>query len=364
MLDDKLPGSPLTATDTVLADQSLTDESRSIAAVAPDPFANDRRTELIARLTDFGPVGMFLVVVIIFSLIAPHFFSKAYWLATSEYVVEYLLLALGQTFVLASGGIDISVGAILGFSGMLGAYVMASLMGTGTGSGAIIVAGFLICLLAGAAIGFLNGLVITKFQVHAFIVTLGTLTILTGGVDLISDGNEIGNIPNRINTIGNYLVFGWVSIPVVITIGACLVCALLLNRTRFGARTAAIGSSMLSARRAGININQHLVKVYAFSGLLAGLAGFLVTAHFASASPLNGTNDELYAIAGVVIGGASLSGGRGTILGTTVGTALIAVLTTALILLNIEPFWEEVIIGLILIIAVSADQARIRLLNR
>lgn len=349
------------STNTAQAPDAVAGQQVQDPAVA-EP--TNRRLEILGRITDFGPMGMFIVVVVVFAIIAPHFLSKDYWLATSEYIVEYLLLALGQTFVLAAAGIDISDGAILGFSGMVGADVMSHLTGGGSGGAVTIIVGLVVCLLTGAIIGCLNGFVITKFHVHAFIVTLGTLTILTGAVDLVSDGNEISNLPNGITTIGNYLVLGWFSVPVVVTAGACIACMVILNRLRFGARTAAIGSNKLSATRSGINVDRHLIMVYGFSGLLAGLAGFVVTAHFSSASPLAGTNDELYAIAGVVIGGASLSGGRGTILGTIVGTGLISVLTTALILLNIEPFWEEVIIGFILILAVSADQARIRLLNR
>jgi ribose transport system permease protein len=143
-----------------------------------------------------------------------------------------------------------------------------------------------------------------------------------------------------------------------VAIVIAIIFGFVLARTRFGLRTYAIGSNEIAARRAGIRVDRHLIMVYALSGFLAGIAGLLVTANFSSASPIAGANDELYAIASVVIGGASIFGGRGTIFGTVIGTAILSVLTTGLVLTNVAPFWQQVAIGVVVIAAVAVDRVR------
>jgi len=151
---------------------------------------------------------------------------------------------------------------------------------------------------------------------------------------------------------------GWLPWPVLIALALAVGFSLLLTRTRFGMRTYAIGSNEVAARRSGIDVDAHLVRVYMISGLLAGVAGLMVTANFDAASPIAGANDELYAIASVVIGGASIFGGRGTIFGTVIGTSIIATLTTGLVLANVQPFWQQVAIGAVVVGAVAIDRVR------
>lgn len=306
--------------------------------------------------------AVFVLICIVFGIAAHNFFSRANWIATSEYAVEYLLLAVGETFVIITAGIDLSVGAILGFSAMLAAVVMSGLLNGHVPTLLVTIIGFAIALAAGTLAGVFNGLLITRLKLTPFIVTLGTLGMLTGGTYLLDNGNQVSNLPHQITTLGSTIwLGGWLPAIVVIAAVFTAICWLLLARTRFGLHTYVIGSNYLAAQRAGVNVERHLVRVYALSGFLAGVAGLMVTAKFSIATPIAGANDELDAIAAVVIGGASLFGGKGTIFGTLIGTLIISVLVTGLVLLNVQPFWQEVAVGAVLIIAVVLDQIRRRL---
>jgi ribose transport system permease protein len=309
-------------------------------------------------------LAVFVIICLAFGLAAPDFFSQANWIATSEYAVEYLLLALGQTFVIATAGIDLSDGAILGFSAMLSAVVMRDMLNGHVGAWVVTVIGCLVAVAVGTAIGALNGLLVTKAKLTPFIVTLGMLGMATGGTYLLDNGNQVSTLPSQIGTLGQTIWFGgWLPAIVVVAIVFTVICWLLLSRTRFGLHTYVIGSNQVAGQRAGVKVQRHLVKVYALSGFLAGVAGIMVTARFSVATPIAGANDELDAIAAVVIGGASLFGGTGSIFGTLIGTLIISILVTGLVLLNVEPFWQQVAVGAVLIVAVLLDQVRRRLAN-
>ncbi len=311
------------------------------------------------RIGALWTLGVLVVIVIVFGAVAPDLYTKAAWLATSEYAVEYLILAIGQTFVIITAGIDLADGATLGFSSMAGSILMANMIGSHIGGGFAATAGILLMLATGAAIGIVNGVVITKMKLPPFIVTLGTLTAITGATDLLNNATEVTTLPGFVTRLGTESVLsGWLPVTVLIALVLAVLFGYLLARTRFGLRTYAIGSNEIAARRAGINVDRHLIKVYMISGLLAAAAGLLVTANFSAASPIAGANDELYAIASVVIGGASIFGGRGTMFGTVVGTSIIAVLTTGLVLANVQSFWQQVAIGAVVIGAVAVDRVR------
>lgn len=319
----------------------------------------------VERAGQWWTVGVLLLLVLVFALLEPRFLSQPSWIATSQYAVEFLLLGIGQTFVIVTAGIDLSVGAILGTSAMVSALSMQQLTAQGVAGWTSIGVGLIVGVLSGVAIGAINGVLITKLKLAPFIVTLGTLTAFGSGVVfLLNNGAPISDLPPELSAIGNTVWLGWLPVPVVIAGVLAVVFALVLGRTRFGLRTYAIGSDEAAAARAGINVHGHLIRVYMLSGLLAGIAGFIVTARFTNAAPVAGAGDELYAIAACVIGGASLFGGRGTILGTVVGAFTIAVLTTGLVILGIQPFWQPVAIGAVVIIAVAVDQARTRLSSR
>ena len=315
--------------------------------------AADRRAWLLRE----GWTGLVLVALIVgFAIWSPDFFGKLNWLNTSSTATEVLLLALGETFVIIAGGIDLSVGAILGLSGMAGGRVMSDLMSGGTGTALTVAAGFAAALAVGLAFGLLNGWLIARCHIPAFVVTLGTLGIATGLADLIYNGQEISAIPAWVGTFGNTNLLGWIPVPVLIAAVLCVVTGLALAKTRYGAYTYAIGDSREAAIRAGLPWQRHLVKIYAVSGLLAGIDGVLVMSRLGAASPTSGVTDNLNAIAAVVIGGASLFGGRGKILGSIIGTLIISVLLTGLIIVNVPPYWQEVAVGVVLITAVYIDQ--------
>jgi ribose transport system permease protein len=332
--------------------------ARSFRQHAPDGDSAGRAVALrrFQWIRDTWIFGALVVTVVAFSIASPDFLTQDNWLNTSSSAVEVLLLAAGQTFVIISGGIDLSVGATLGLSGMAGGWVMANGFAAGTSPALVTAVGILVALAVGLLVGLVNGALIARYRIPPFVVTLGTLGIATGAADLVSNGLEISNIPTTVSQIGNTDIGGWVPIPVLVAAVACVITGILLAKTRFGAYTYAIGDNRQAAVRAGIRDKRHLIKIYAMSGFLAGVAGVLVMARLSAASPTSGSNDELDAIAAVVIGGTSLAGGSGTIVGSVIGTAIISVLLTGLIIVNVPPFWQLVAVGVVLIVAVYADQ--------
>jgi ribose transport system permease protein len=245
---------------------------------------------------------------------------------------------------------------------MLSAVIMSGLLNGHMSPVLVTIIGFVIALAAGTGVGAVNGLLITRLKLTPFIVTLGMLGMCTGATYLLDDGNQVSNLPSQITTIGTTIwLGGWLPAIVVVAAVFTVLGSLLMSRTRFGLHTYVIGSNFLAGQRAGVNVSRHLVRVYALSGFLAAAAGLMVTAKFSIASPIAGANDELDAIAAVVIGGASLFGGTGTIFGTLIGTFIISILVTGLVLLNVQPFWQQVAVGAVLIIAVVLDQVRRRL---
>jgi ribose transport system permease protein len=294
--------------------------------------------------------------------VAPSFLSQASWLATSQSATVLILLAAGQAFVIITGGIDLSVGAVLACSSVVGGVLMRSMVTDGRSGVFTIAIGFGSALAVGATAGLLNGLVITKLNITPFIATRGCSALPPAVTNLVSNGTEVGGLPNQLGTIGNQAMLGgWVTTPVIVTAVVVTLAALVLARTRFGLRTYAIGSNSGAARRAGIGIQWHLLRIYVLSGTLAALAGILLMSRFVGASPLAGQNSELASIAAAVIGGASLTGGRGSIFGAVIGAAITAVLQIGLILAGVASFWQTLVIGIVIVIAVYGDQLRMRL---
>ena len=337
-------------------------KAEASAAVVPSRRALWLRGQAAVR--DLWIGGVLLALVIGFSADTPYFLTRANWLNTSSTGIEVLLLAVGETFVICSGGIDLSVGAVLGFTGTAGAWVMThGFPGAGGAAVGAVAAGFAAAILLGAAFGLVNGFLVAWAGIPPFVVTLGTLGIATGFSYLLNNGQEISAIGSVV-TFGNTNLGGWVPVPVLITAVIAVWCGLLLAKTRFGAYTLSIGDNREAVIRAGINDRRYLLEIYALSGLLAGVAGVLVMARLGAGSPDSGATDNLNAIAAVVIGGASLFGGRGTIIGSVIGTGIISVLLTGLILVNVPPFWQEVVVGVVLIAAVYIDQLRNRKARR
>jgi len=269
-----------------------------------------------------------------------------------------LVVAVGMTFVIITAGIDLSVGSVLVFSGVIGAKVMEAIGGESLG---VIILGLLACLVSGLAWGILNGVLISKGRIPPLIVTLGTLGMALGAAQLITDGVNLRTVPiNLTLSFGIGQLFGIIPYIVVVAVVVALVGAWLLFTTRFGRYTYAIGSNEDASRRAGINVDRHLIKVYAMSGFLAGLAGFLSLARFGTTNIGGETTLNLQAITAVVLGGTSLFGGIGTIVGTVIGVFIPAVLQNGFVIVGVQPFWQSIAVGAFLVAAVYIDQLRRR----
>jgi ribose transport system permease protein len=270
-----------------------------------------------------------------------------------------LIISVGMTFVIITAGIDLSVGAVLVFASVVGAMVMRGLGGEGLDA---IFAGLGASLASGAGWGVVNGVLVAKAKIPPLIVTLGTLGMAGGSALLITGGINVRRaVPVELTgTVGIGRLFGVIPYLVLIAAGITIVGAALLHGTRFGRFTYAVGSNVEAARRSGIKVDRHLIKVYAISGLLAGIAGFLSLARFTTTTIQGHGTDNLQAIAAVVIGGTSLFGGVGTIAGTVVGVFIPATLQNGFIILRVQPFWQQVAVGAVLVAAVFLDQFKRR----
>ncbi|HEX2103336.1 MAG TPA: ABC transporter permease [Solirubrobacteraceae bacterium] len=305
-------------------------------------------------------IGLILVALIAaFSVIEYESFvsvSNARNVATDAAVL--LVIATGMTYVIITAGIDLSVGAVLVFSGVLSVKAMNAVGGDNWGT---ILVGLGVALASGLGWGILNGFLVAKARIPPLIVTLGTLGMSLGAALLITGGVDERDVPFKlVSTIGTGRLFDQVPWLVIIAFTVALVFGILLAKTRFGRYTYAVGSNEEAARRTGIAVDRHLIKVYALAGTLSGLAGFMSLARFATTTLGGHDTDNLQAIAAVVIGGTSLFGGVGTMLGTVFGVFIPAVLANGFVIVGLQPFWQQVAVGAVLIGAVYLDQLRRR----
>jgi ribose transport system permease protein len=263
-----------------------------------------------------------------------------------------------MTLVILTAGIDLSVGSVLAFCGAMTAGLLKSgieLPSQNLYIGFTLLGAIIMGLLAGAFVGWLNGMAITKFSVPPFVATLAMLTMARGFTMLWTKGFPINNLGANFDYIGTGWLLG-VPVPVWISIWVVLGAIFLTTKTPLGRYIYAIGGNENAARLSGIDIQRVKQMVYTFSGILAALGGLMVTARLDSAQPNAGMSYELDAIAAVVIGGTSLSGGRGSILGTVLGAVMIGVLNNGLVLLNVSPFWQQVVKGAVILLAVIIDK--------
>jgi ribose transport system permease protein len=298
-------------------------------------------------------------MIVAFSVLEPDSFAtvnNTRNIATNAAIL--LVVAVGMTFVIITAGIDLSVGSVLVFSGVISVKAMNWIGGDGAG---VLIVGLLVALGCGLGWGILNGLLITKARVPPLIVTLGTLGMALGLAQIITGGVDLRDVPTTLVTsIGVGRVFDQIPWLVVIAVAVAVVFAVVLAATRFGRHTYAIGSNEEAARRAGINVDRHLIAVYGIAGMLAGLAGYMSLARFATTTLSGHSTDNLQAIAAVVLGGTSLFGGIGTVLGSVVGVFIPVVLENGFVIAGVEPFWRDVAVGAVLIGAVYLDQLRRR----
>ena len=302
-------------------------------------------------LLRYGIVFALLGLAIVLSFVSPHFLSVRNVTNVLLQATTVGTVALGMTFALTAGGVDLSVGSIVGLCGI----IIADILVSGHGMVAAIPAG----LALGALCGSINGFLITRAKMPPFVATLSTMITLRGVTMLYTGGISIYPIkPEDSKVIAGRLA--GVPKPILIVALAALVAYFLYNHTKLGQYAAAIGGNEDAAFLSGINVTRYKIMIWAFSGMMAGLSGLILTARLRAAEPMSGQGYELDAIAATVIGGTSFSGGQGTIFGTVMGTLLISMLRNGLNLLNVNPYYHTMVVGVVIIIAVGVDSLRKR----
>ncbi|MCD1269930.1 ABC transporter permease [Microbacterium sp. MEC084] len=311
----------------------------------------------VVKAQAFQILLVLIVIVLIFSVLAPDTFAQ--W-SNFRLIIQnasiLAVLAVGMTYVIITAGIDLSIGSVLVFSGVVAAMVMRAMGGDGWGTAVV---GILVSIASGLAWGLFNGFLIAKAKIPPLIVTLGSLGMALGLAQILTGGVDIRQVPTVLTTsIGYGNILGTIPTISVIALVVIVIGAIGLRFTRFGLYTLAVGSSEIAARRVGVKVDRQLIAIYALSGGLAGLAGILSLSQFSTTAIAGQSQTNLNVIAAVVIGGTSLFGGIGTIFGTVVGLFIPAVLQNGFVITGVQPFWQQVAVGAVLITAVYVDQVR------
>jgi ribose transport system permease protein len=353
------------------------------------PRRDALRDNIIEFLAKNWSYLFLLAMVIFFSVSGPGFFSARNFASVLVTSTLVMLMAIGQTYVVITAGIDLSIGWTVGLASVVSARTMRDMMAGGAEMGVAIAAGIVLALLVALIPGIVNGVLVARIKVPPFIATLGMFGIIRGAAFLLTDGQQVvGGLPSELrsflSSIGNgsllyhipsrglhmfalpsdlpaaelRTVSQLAPYPVLIALVVVVVFAFILGRTRFGRHTYVIGGSREAAIRAGINVDRHLIIIYVLSAFTAGIAGVMHTFRFTAGAPSAGEAALLSSVAAVVIGGTSLFGGEGKISGAVVGALIIAVLSTGLVILNIDPLWQFIVVGVVIIIAVLVNQAQ------
>lgn len=296
-----------------------------------------------------GLVVALLIEVVFFSIRSPYFLDGTNIANIGRTMTIIGIVAIGQTIVIIAGGFDLSVGSVMGAAGMIAAYTVNHGAGTWAGLGSAVV--------LGSVVGLVNGFVVANLRINPLITTLATLSVIRGLAYVISGGEAIVVSDETLLGIGTDSVMG-VPIVVLCLVGLFLAFGALMPRTRFGRYTYAIGSSPRGARLAGIRVSRWLLLFYVLSAALAAVAGFITVARTGQAQPASNMGAELDVITAVILGGASLSGGRGRLLGTFLALAVLAVLANGMILIGVESYWQLVVKGGVLLAAVIWGELR------
>ncbi len=323
-------------------------------------FTRDRMGEWLRR---------YAIIAILFGLIAllavltgGRFLATQNLINVVRQVSVIAMLGIGLTVVIISTGIDLSVGSIIALSAVVATSLAQQPDATNLmypGLNAPVIVPILAGLAVGALAGFTNGFLIAKFRIAPFIATLGMMTAARGLALIYSDGRPISKLTPEFNYIGQGSWFG-IPVPILLLVVVAVGAHLLLNNTRFGRHVYAIGGNEQAARVSGINLSRVKIGIYTFSGLLAGLGGMILAGRIGSGNPQLGTGSELDAITAAVIGGTSFAGGIGTVWGTIVGALIIGSLNTGLDLLNVSPFMQQVVKGVIIVLAIIIDERKNR----
>ncbi|KRE80902.1 ABC transporter permease [Arthrobacter sp. Soil762] len=327
------------------------------AGTAPE-ISHAHTLRQVLQVQSFQILLVLMVIFLAFTALAPDVFPT--WGNVRQIIQNVSILGvlgIGMTFVIVTSGIDLSVGSNLVFSGVVAAKVMQAMGGSGWGTAIV---GIFVAVGCGLGWGLLNGVLIAKAKVPPLIVTLGTLGGALGLAQVITGGVDIREVPAVLqDTIGYGNVPGttWPTISLIAMV-LILIFGTVLHRTRFGLYTFAVGSNEESARRVGVKVDRQLISIYALSGGLAGVAGILSLSQYGTTAIAGQSATNLNVIAAVVIGGTSLFGGVGTIFGTVIGLFIPAVLQNGFVIVGIQPFWQQVAVGAVLVLAVYVDQRR------
>ncbi len=365
----------------------------SVVVAAPTEVgegeAEPRANRALQLVGQFWAWLFLLSLVVFFSLTGKGFFDLFNFQAVGANLSIMLIMALGQTFVIIAGGIDLSTGFVMGLASV-GAAMAMSRLGSDAPLALVVVLGLVAALIAGLVAGLVNGVLIARLRVPPFIGTLGMYGIARGVGFILSGGQPVSIQVKGLGQVGNgnlvyyyppsgalsffqpppglqgtqlRQVIGILPHPLTLVILLVLACWFLLARTRFGQHTYAIGGNAEASLRAGIPVSAHTIRIYMLSAVLAAIAGVLYAARFTNGAANAGDPLLLDSIAAVVIGGASLFGGAGTISGTVIGALIIGVIQNGLVILGINPFWQFVTVGVVIILAVLVDQAKARVVR-
>jgi ribose/xylose/arabinose/galactoside ABC-type transport system permease subunit len=292
-----------------------------------------------------------LIIGLILSLSSPYFLTPGNLAIVARQISLSAIIAMGMTLVILLGGIDLSVGSVVAFASVVIGYVMVRMQMP-------IWTGILAGIGVGVLVGLTNGFLVIRTAVPPFIVTLGMMGLARGAALVITKGSTISGLPTQYLMVGQGYVFGTVPIPVIIMLVLAVVLHIMLSRTTFGRRIYFIGSNEEAALLSGINVAQIKVIVFTLCAALAASEAVIETARMSTAQPASGVGYELTAIGAVIIGGASMKVGEGTILGTILGATLLGMMTNGLILLGVSAYWQTVFSGAIIIVAVALDTWR------
>lgn len=310
------------------------------------------------NLSSLQPLIALLLMVVAMFFLSENFATRDNLFNVARQISVNLCISIGMTIVILTGGIDLSVGSVLAFTGAIAAGLIKNgieIPGVNLFIGFTLFGVIVVAMLIGGILGWFNGFMVTRFKVPPFVATLSMLTIARGLTMLYTKGFPITQLGDHFNFLGTGWFLG-VPMPVWISVIVIVVSIVFMNKTRTGRYIYAIGGNEKATLLSGVNVKKVKVFVYVLAGILSGIGGLLVTARLDSAQPNAGTGYELDSIAAVVIGGTSLSGGKGSIMGTIIGALIIGVLNNGLVLLNVSPFWQQVIKGLVILLAVIIDK--------
>ena len=327
----------------------MNDASLNTSVPADELKERSSRRDWLERLLPFASVAVLFVAL---SILSPYFLTISNLSSVARQTAVINIIALGMTLIMISGGIDLSVGSVMAFAGICGTMLLAAGWG--------LIPSLIGAILGGAAWGLLNALLITYLHVSPFIATLGTMGAARGLTLVITGGMPIVRLPDSFGRIGDGNLFHVIPIPLVILIVLGLLTGFILKYTRLGRYAYAIGSNVEAARYAGVPVRKYLIAIYVSGGALTVLAAMFESSLIMTGQPTAGQGYELSVIAAVVIGGGSPSGGEGTLTGSVAGAFLMGLIANGSNLLGVSPFWQQVLIGGVIVLAVAVDELRKR----